>query len=267
VDRTIEETLEALRKRNFAAWFAGTIGEARELIFGLVPGDAMVGIGDSSTVRQIGVVEGLRERGNRVVNPFDPSRVLRDRDSYFEFLFWPSLVATLCEVFIAGTNALTEDGKIVNIDGAGNRVSGLVWGHQKSIIVVGRNKITRNLDEALGRIKNVVAPEHIRRKGGSPPCTITGRCHDCKGEKRICAVTSIIEHKPITSEINVVIVDEDLGLSWDRSWPQERIDGITVKHERFMCPLPPEAAEKTDIKELWRIAREKTKGMWLLGDE
>lgn len=267
MEEMFNKTLEALKKRNLRGWYANTAEEARELILSIVPADAMVGLGDSSTIRQIGIVERLRDRGNKVVNPFDITKVLKDQESYFESLFWPSLVATVCEVFIAGTNAVTEDGKIVNIDGAGNRVSGMVWGHQKSIIVVGRNKITKNLDEALSRIKNVVAPEHIRRKGGSPPCTVSGRCHDCGGEKRICAVTTIIEHKPITSDINVVIVNEDLGLSWDRSWPQERIDGIAKNHERFMCPLPPAAAEKTDMKELWQMAKRKTKGMWLLRDE
>jgi hypothetical protein len=190
--------------------------------------------------------------------------VLKDQQSYFEVLFWPSLVASVCEVFLAGTNAVTEDGKIVNVDGAGNRVSGMFWGHQKSILVVGKNKIAKNFGEALRRIKNTIAPEHIRRKGGSPPCTIKGHCMDCSGKERICAVTTIIEHKPITTEINVVIVDQDLGLGWDKSWPRERVDAISEQHEKFMCPLPPTTAERTDIAELWKMARNKTGNKWLL---
>ncbi len=262
---TVDKTLKALKRRDFKAWHAATAGEARELVLGIVPADAMVGVGDSSTIRQIGVIDALTARGNAVINPFDITKVVKDQESDFEFQFWPSLAATLCEVFLAGTNAITQDGKIVNIDGAGNRVSGMFWGHQKSILVVGSNKITKNLTEALKRVKNVIAPEHIRRKGGSPPCTTTGRCHDCVGKKRICAVTTIIEHKPMTTEINVVIVDEDLGLGWDRSWPQERIERIAKNHERFMRPPPPATAERPDINEVWQMAKRKTGGTWILG--
>jgi len=265
--KTIDKTLESMKKRCFTGWYADTTEEAQSLVLSIIPTDAMVGLGDSSTIRQLGVVERLKNRGSRVVNPFDITKVPKDQKSYFEFLFWPSLVATLCDVFLTGTNAVTEDGKIVNIDGAGNRVSGMVWGHQKSIIVVGKNKITRNLEEAVDRIKNVIAPEHTRRKGGSPPCTVTGRCHDCKGKERKCAVTTIIEHKPITCDINVVIVNKDLGLAWEPSWPQKRIERIAEYHDRYVCPLSPAAAEKTDISELWQLARTKTKGMWLLKDK
>ena len=265
--KTIDKTLESMRKRNFTGLYADTANEAQNLILSIIPTDAMVGLGDSSTIRQLGVVERLKDRGNRVVNPFDITKVPKDQKSYFEFLFWPSLVATLCDVFLAGTNAVTEDGKIINVDGAGNRVSGMFWGHQKSIIVVGKNKITKNLDEAINRIKNVIAPEHTRRKGGSPPCTVTGRCHDCRGIERKCAITTIIEHKPITCDINVVIVNEDLGLGWERSWSQKRIDKIAEYHNRYVCSLSPTASEKTDIAELWQLARTKTKGMWLLRDK
>ncbi len=265
MDEAIDRALKALKKRGLKSWYAETGEEAQNRILDLIPPDALVGVSDSTTIRQLGIVEAIRSRGNRVINPFDATQVLGDQDSYFEFLFWPSLAASLCEVFLAGTNAVTEDGRIVNIDGAGNRVSGIIWGHRKSIIVVGRNKITRNLDAALARIKNSIVPEHTRRKGGSPPCTKTGRCHDCSGEQRVCAVTSIVEHKPMTTEINVVIVDEDLGLGWDKSWPEERIRGIIERNARFVCPIPPSTAEKADMSELWRMAKRKTGGMWLLG--
>ena len=81
-----------------------------------------------------------------------------------------------------------------------------------------------------------------------------GKCRDCRGEKRVCAVTTVIEHKPLTTEINVVIVDEDLGLGWDRSWPAERIDAIARKHDPFVCPLPKMGARRRTWKNsgTWR---------------
>ena len=80
--KTIDKTLESMRKRNFKGWYAGTTEEAQNLILSIIPIDAMVGLGDSSTIRQLSVVERLRDRGNRVVNPFDITKVLKNQKSY-----------------------------------------------------------------------------------------------------------------------------------------------------------------------------------------
>jgi hypothetical protein len=256
MEQSTKMTLKALKKRGFKEWFANSADEAREVITGIIFPEAVVGIGDSSTVRQIGVIEALQARGNLVINPFNPTAEIKDLQTHFDYSFWPMIEATVSDIFLTGTNALTEDGIIVNVDGVGNRVSGMFWGHPVSIVVVGKNKLARNLEEALKRIKNVVAPEHIRRKGGSPVCTKTGRCHDCSGEKRICAITTLIERKPLFTEINVVVVDEDLGLSWDRSWDQKRINSIVNRHEKFMCPLPPGTGPSTK-DDLLSMARMK----------
>jgi hypothetical protein len=254
---SIETTLNSLKRRGFKEWLAKDTDEAREMITGMISPEMVVGIGDSSTVRQIAVIEALQSRGNLVLNAFNPNAKIINLKTHFDHAFWPMIEATVCDVFLTGTNALTEDGIIVNIDGVGNRVAGMFWGHPVSILVVGRNKLTKNLEEALRRIKNVVAPEHIRRKGGSSPCVKTGKCHDCSGEKRVCAVTTIIAHKPLFTEINVVVVNEDLGLSWDRTWSRKRIADIANHHERFMCPLPPGAGPST-AKELLRMAKARS---------
>jgi hypothetical protein len=255
----IEKTIESLKKRQIKGWAPGSAGEAREMILGIVPSDAVVGIGDSSSVRQIGIINALKTQGHRVINPFDPTKEIQDFQTHFDYGFWPMIEATVCDVFLTGTNALTEDGKIVNVDGAGNRVAGMFWGHPKTILVVGANKIVKNLDEALDRIKNVIAPEHIRRKGAEAPCAKTGRCQDCLGERRVCAVTTIIERRPVHTEIHVVIVNEDLGLGWDRAWPAERINRIVSRHEEFMalCPLPTCILEKGNNEKLWEMAKLK----------
>ncbi len=169
------------------------------------------------------------------------------------------LEATLCDVFLTGSNSLTEDGRLLNVDGAGNRVAGMFWGHPTSVLVVGRNKIVKDLDEALDRVKNVIAPEHLRRKGAPTPCSKSGRCHDCLGPAKVCAVTTIIERKPPHTDIHVVIVNEDLGLGWDRSWPEDRIKKIVARHEEFMamCPLPACLLQPGTNEELWKMARAK----------
>lgn len=259
MDPVIKKTIKALEQRLIQGWRAENAAEAREIIGRIVPEDAVVGIGDSSSVRQIKVIEVLKARGNRVINGFDPSNEIRDLQSHFEYGFWPMIEATICDVFLTGSNALTEDGRIVNIDGNGNRTAGMFWAHPISILVVGRNKIVKNLDEALDRVKNVISPEHIRRKGARSPCTKNGRCHDCRGAVRVCAVTTIIERKTVHTEMHVVIVEEDLGLAWDRSWQEDRINNIVRNHEAHMClcPLPDCILEKDNNEKLWEMARKK----------
>lgn len=260
----IQKTLTSLRKRGLKGWAVKTVEDARETILEIVPPEATtIGLGDSSTVRQIEIIEALRARGVHVINPFDPNNNNITVEKNFENTIWPMFEATVCDVFMTGTNAVTEDGKIVNTDGVGNRVSGMVWGHPVSILVVGRNKIVKDIEAALNRIKDVIAPEHISCKigeGKGPPCTATKVCTDCSGEKRVCAITTIIEHKPLFTDINVVIIDQDLGLGWDRSWPQERINNIMEHHMKFMCPLPPKGAEKSTLDELWKMIKQRQRG-------
>jgi len=148
-------------------------------------------------------------------------------------------------VFLAGTNAITLDGRLVNVDAAGNRVAGMFHGHPKSIVVVGRNKLVNNLDEAFNRIRNVIAPNHMWIRavelGGDrteTPCVATGACSDCRSKDRMCNVFTIIEGKPLRTDISIVIVDEDLGLAWDESWPRERIDRIKEEYKKFVW-IPP----------------------------
>jgi hypothetical protein len=264
MDLTIEKTIKGLKKRLIKGWKAADASEARDIVAKIVPKDAVIGVGDSSSVRQIRVIEALKERGNRVINGFDLSHEIKDLKSHFEYGFWPMIEATVCDVFLTGSNAVTEDGRIINIDGNGNRVAGMFWGHPISILVVGSNKIVKNLDEAMDRVKNVICPEHLRRKGAPSPCTKTGRCHDCLGEARVCAVTTIIERKPVHAEIHVVIVEEDLGLGWDRSWSEDRINSIVNHHEEYMslCPLPACILEKGNNEKLWQMARKKMAWLW-----
>ena len=255
----IKKTIKALEKRDIKGWMAENALQAQKIVLGLISRNAIVGIGDSSTLRQVGIVEAIKKKGNRVINPFDIDNPVVDKKTNFENLFYPSLQASVCDVFVTGSNALTEDGRLVNIDGAGNRVAGMFWGHPVSIIVVGRNKIVKNLEAALDRVKNVVAPEHLKRKGMNTPCVKSGRCHDCNGPKRVCAITTIIEHKPVLTAINVVIVDMDLGLSWDRSWPKDRVENIVNLHEKYMwgCPINRLAVENVDTSTLWKMARDR----------
>jgi len=137
-----------------------------------------------------------------------------------------------CDVLVCGTNAVTRDGKLVNIDAVGNGVASMIFGPRKVFIIAGKNKIVKNVDEALYRIKNVIAPFHARTKRFTTPCAQTGKCSDCSAPKRICSIVSIIEKRPWRTEISVILVNEDLGLSWDETWPKDRIRRIKSNYEK-----------------------------------
>jgi L-lactate utilization protein LutB len=230
VEKEIEETTKNLLKNNFDVRLAENSDAAKKIILSSISKDTTVGIGDSATVRQVGIIEELEKRGIRVLNPFsielttDKAKTVA-RDNVSRQIF-------SCDVFICGTNAVTKDGKLVNTDAVGNRVASMVFGPRKVFIVAGKNKIVKDVDEALHRIKNLIAPFHARTKGFATPCARTRKCSDCSAPKRICSVTSIIEKRPWRTEISVILLDEDLGLSWDETWPQDRIHRIKSNYEK-----------------------------------
>ena len=239
METQIEKTLAALRARHINGIYAEDFAEASRIILSLIPKEAVVGMGDSTGVRQLGVLQVLKERGTHLLNPFDIS--ISDATPAAEERRQQIMkTATLCDVFLTGTNAITQDGRLVNVDAVGNRVAGMFWGHTISVVVVGRNKIVKDLDEAFQRVRNVIAPSHVRIRtadlGGRPrksPCAATGECSDCRAEDRICNVFTVIEGKPLRTRVNVVIVNEDLGLGWDPSWPQGRIRAIIESYKQF----------------------------------
>ena len=232
-----EQVLEAvgkLRGNGFDAFLLEDGRAALDKILEMVPAQFTVGVANSVTVRQIGVLEALKHRGNIVIDPISQAYGIVDFD---EETFMETYRRTLgTDVFISGTNAITEDGKLVNIDGVGNRVAGIIWGSKKSIVIVGRNKIVKNVDEAIYRIKNTITPAFARRRHLPLPCAKAGKCVDCNVPQRACNITVVIEKRPIFTEVTVAMVDEDLGLGWDPCWPQEVIEKIRDKYEEFDWP-------------------------------
>lgn len=217
-----------LRANGFNAVYATDIAAAREQVLQLIPKGATVGIGDSASVRQLDVLDRLVSEGRVLVDLFSKPISLSSSagEISIEQRRQIGKLAINCEFFLTGTNALTEDGKLVNTDGYGNRVGGMIFGPRSVLIVAGRNKLVKSTDEAFYRIRNVIAPEHAKAKGKKTPCVKTGRCTDCSSPDRICRVTTIIEKAIGYTTITILAVEEDLGLGWNEDWPKERIDRI-----------------------------------------
>jgi L-lactate utilization protein LutB len=120
--------------------------------------------------------------------------------------------ALLVDLFITGTNAVTEAGQLVNLDMIGNRICALTFGPKWVIIIVGRNKLVANLDEAMNRIKDYVAPANSMRLDKKTPCTKTSYCEECKSPDRICNTWTITEKSFPKGRVKVVLINEELGL-------------------------------------------------------
>jgi hypothetical protein len=112
---------------------------------------------------------------------------------------------------IASTNAITLDGRLVNLDGMGNRVAAMAFGPKKVILVVGMNKIAPDLETAVERVKHVASPINNIRLNLNNPCVETGLCSDCRSPQRICNMWSTIEGHMIKDRIHVKLIGENLG--------------------------------------------------------
>ncbi|MGD2015988.1 MAG: lactate utilization protein [Desulfobacterales bacterium] len=120
--------------------------------------------------------------------------------------------ALLVDLFITGTNAVTETGQLVNLDMIGNRIGALTFGPKWVIVLVGRNKIAADLDEAMFRVKNYAAPVNSMRLDKKTPCVKTSFCEECKSPDRICNTWTITEKSFPKGRVKVVLINEDLGL-------------------------------------------------------
>jgi len=217
-----QAVIKNLLKRQMKAQYCPSRQEALATVMGMIPPMATVARGDSVSIDQVGVPEELLKRGqNKLINP-----IQRDEKGYFAYdeedRYRMEREAFFADIFITSTNAITLDGRLVSIDGHGNRVSAMVFGPRKIIVVVGANKIVRDVDEALTRIHNVTAPvnamrhylKHNMKEGGDLPCVKGGSCVDCHHPERPCRYTVIIEGSGSMDpgRFEVVLVGEALGI-------------------------------------------------------
>jgi len=194
---------EGLRKRGMDARVVEGREAAASEVLSIIPAGSEVGCGGSVTVRELGLIERLRERGDNVFAheagmSFEETTAARKR-------------ALLCPYYICSSNAITLKGELVNVDGIGNRVCGMTFGPSTVVVVAGANKLTADLDEAMDRIRSVAAPANAMRYNLDTPCVKRGQCADCRSEVSICRVTLITTMRPMLTDLKVILVPEDLG--------------------------------------------------------
>ncbi len=194
---------ERLEKLGYEACAFETAAQAKEYLLSAIDTQASIGIGGSMTVKEMGLDQALRARGQQVYWHWDApdGRANEMREK-----------AASADVYLCSANAILEDGRIVNIDGYGNRLAATLHLTGKVYMIVGKNKLgEKSLDEAISRIKNVSCPLNAKRLGLKTPCAVLGHCTDCASPQRMCHATLIFERRPNAHPIEVVLVDEALG--------------------------------------------------------
>lgn len=162
-----------------------------------------VGIGGSATVGEMGLYDILAEQ-NEVYWHARP----RDGVTADEM----RMLARNTEVYISSVNGLAETGEIVNIDGSGNRVAEIMYGHKKVYLIIGENKLAPDYDKALYRARNIAAPLNAKRLNRKTPCAVKGdRCYNCSSPERICRGLSVLWTCPSGSSYEIILIGESLG--------------------------------------------------------
>lgn len=195
----IEIVNNKLNEHGFKSTIVKTGIEAKTLALQII-GEGSVGFGGSVTLEQIGLPENLIEQGNSFYWPWKDGPEMRRK-------------AMSADFFLCSANAVTEDGKIIQTDGTGNRVAALCYGPKNVIMIVGKNKIVRDRRAGEMRIKSILcAGRNGKRLGLNTPCALVGMCPDCSSPQRMCSVTAVFERAPKGIENTyVILVDEELG--------------------------------------------------------
>ena len=202
-DKAGPKVAEALNKRYFEAYYCSGRAEALEKILELIPQGHVVSWGGATTVDELGVKDALRQRGQAVIDR-DTAKDAQERQEMLK-------KALTCDTFLMGSNAVSADGQLVNIDGTGNRVAALCFGPSQVIVVAGMNKVAGDLDGAMRQAREVAAPINAQRLQLKTPCSVNGLCADCKGPDSICAQIVTTRLCKPAGRIKVILVGEDLG--------------------------------------------------------
>ena len=205
----LNETKEQLEANNFEVTIATGISDAKTIVLEkLIPQlkPQSISWGGSMTFVASGLYQALKDAKNmEVVDAIDLSLSKSE-------LMERKRASLMVDLFITGTNAITEDGQLVNLDMIGNRVGALTFGPKHVIVLVGRNKIVPDIEDAMARIKDFAAPANAMRLDKKTPCSKTAYCHECNSPDRICNTWTITEKSFPKHRVKIVLINEAVGL-------------------------------------------------------
>ncbi|MBQ2458591.1 MAG: lactate utilization protein [Bacteroidaceae bacterium] len=195
--------IKNLQRRHIEGFYCPSGEEAVKKVSELIADGSSVTWGGTMTVRDLGIPEHLKSRGTLEVIDRDLAETLEERQAMY-------LRAFSADVYLSSANAISEDGVIVNIDGAGNRVAAITWGPKKVIFVIGLNKVTQTVEAALSRARGTASPINSARFDIKTPCKADGVCHNCNSPECICNYVHFLRNSP-KGRHTVILVGENLG--------------------------------------------------------
>ena len=198
-----QKLIKNLEQRNMTGYYAETKEEARKIALSLIPEGSKVTNGGAHSAEEIGLLAALLE-GNYDYRDRGAAKDPEEKRAI-------ELFAYDADVFVGSVNGISEDGILVNIDGNSNRVSAYAYGPKKLVLIVGMNKVAKDLDAAMKRARNEAAPINAQRFCKNTPCAKTGSCMDCLSPETICCQFLITRYSRHKDRIHVILVGENLG--------------------------------------------------------
>ncbi|MGO5093851.1 lactate utilization protein [Clostridium sp. LCP25S3_F10] len=204
IEKQVERTIKNLNSRNMEGYYINNIDQLLQKLKELIPENSIVGVGDSMTLFETGVIDFLRDENFNFLDKYQDKLTSDEKREIYIKNF-------SADTFICSTNAITESGELYNIDGNGSRVAPMIYGPKQVILIAGINKIVKNIEEAEYRVRSYVAPIDAKRLNKDTPCTKIGYCVDCKSSNRICNDFVVIRGQFIKGRIKILIIGENLG--------------------------------------------------------
>lgn len=198
-----KRVVEALKHRFMDAWFVETKEEANALALSLMPEGSSIGWGGTATVNEIGLKDLLRER-NYVLLDRDLAKTAEEREDIMHQVL-------SCDYFLGSSNAISEDGILINIDGNANRLAAMCYGPKYVILICGMNKVAKDEAAAMARARNEAATINALRFPGDRPCAKAGSCMNCLKADTICCQLLTTRMSKVPGRTKVILVNEDLG--------------------------------------------------------
>lgn len=195
--------IKALAKRNMTGHYYHTSKEATEFINSFIQEQSTVSWGGSMTLNEIGLLDQLQQRDLNLLDRAKATSGVEIGEIYRK--------AFSADYYLMSTNAITMDGKLINIDGNGNRVAALIFGPQQVLVIAGMNKIALNESAGIERVHNVASPANTVRLNCKTPCSTNGQCYDCLVDDCICCQTVITRKSRHKNRIHVILIGEELG--------------------------------------------------------
>lgn len=213
--KRVERTIENLQKNNMEGYFCENSQQARELVKKLINKGDVISSGGSVTLKETGIIDIIKSDEYKYIDRSEPNIMPEESEKRMRESFF-------ADAYFASANAVTENGEIYNVDGNCNRVAAIIYGPKSVILVCGCNKIVKDIDEAIKRVKTTAAPQNTIRLNKNTYCSKNGECvacangakgmtDGCRSPERICCTYAVCAQQRVKGRIKVIFIGEELG--------------------------------------------------------